>query len=69
VGQHYGRLQQCDVAIQVRSAERATPDHLRGLLSGAVFYITLAVLVQDNARLTSTDDVGTEVSEAITRIG
>jgi len=68
VGQHFGRLQQCDVAVQVRNAERTTLELLRRLLSGAAFYVTLPLLVQDNARLISADDVGTEVSEVINRL-
>ena len=68
MGQHFGRLQQGDVAVQVRNAERTTLELLRRLLSGAAFYVTLPLLVQDNARLISADDVGTEVSEVINRL-
>jgi len=52
----------------VRNAERTTLELLRRLLSGAAFYVTLPLLVQDNARLISADDVGTEVSEVINRL-
>ena len=52
----------------MRNAERTTLELLRRLLSGAAFYVTLPLLVQDNARLISADDVGTEVSEVINRL-